>query len=55
MGGKMKPEQYSKAESERRFMALLKSVVNTKPKPLSEIMAKRAKGRKIAKAKASKI
>ena len=32
----MKSERYSEAEAKRRFMAALKSAVNTPPKPLKD-------------------
>ena len=33
-------EQYSKDEAQRRFLAALKSAVNTKPKPLKSMAPK---------------
>jgi hypothetical protein len=36
-------DQYSEKEAQRRFMAALKSAVNTAPKPLKDVPKKRAK------------
>jgi hypothetical protein len=36
-------EQYTEKEAKRRFMAALKSAVNTPPKPLKDVPKKRAK------------
>jgi hypothetical protein len=54
MGAKMKPEQYSKAEADRRFMGLVKAAVNTPPISREEILQREAKRRKAAKAKGAK-
>jgi hypothetical protein len=40
---KTNDEQYSQREAQRRFLAALKSAVNTPPKPLKDIPKKRAK------------
>jgi hypothetical protein len=38
-----KSDDYSEHEAQRRFMAALKSAVNTPPKPLKDVPKKRAK------------
>jgi hypothetical protein len=48
-----KPDQYTKAEAQRRFDAALRGAFATPPKPMKDIPRQRSKIKRKPKAKAS--
>ena len=51
---KNEPEQYSDEEAERRFHALVHRAMNTKPKPLKEIVGTTDRAKSMARRRKAK-